>query len=112
MINDQFYELEQLINSAYGEEKVRLIDLDHQKALFTGCNGELTIQSIAEGFDIMLSQGSLMNELTEPMNELCGSAEYIQPESHSDQKVSLPYWSVSEFGRVQAAVLRYAQTAR
>ncbi len=45
------------------------------------------------------------------MNELCGSAEYIQPESHSDQKVSLPYWSVNEFERVQAAVLRYAQTA-
>ena len=110
MVMDQFYELEGLINAAYGEEKVKLHHLDNNMTSFSGCNGVLTIKLIKEGFDISLSDDSLMDELKGALNQLLGFPERCEDKFLSDETSALPYWSVSEFDRVQAAVLRYAQT--
>jgi hypothetical protein len=72
-----------------------------------GNNGSLWIEPYPDWYDISLSGQSLTKQMTGYMEKLCGN-KYGNKQSKPEPSHQ-PYWRVTEFKFVEAAVNQYAR---
>lgn len=110
-INATKRQLTSLVKRINSENPSLSLDVHQQKVskknmCVRGNNGSLWIEPYPDWYDIGLSGQSLTKQMTGYMEELCGNKagnKQSKPEpSHH------PYWRVTDFKFVEAAVYKYA----
>ncbi|MGY6214589.1 hypothetical protein ACW73L_05435 [Methylolobus aquaticus] len=80
---------------------------------FSGANGRIWIQPVNGGYDISISGKGLTSEVTPALVTLCGrKCDGYKQTNKKLGKAEQPYWRVTDFGVVKAAVELYAKTKK
>lgn len=77
---------------------------------FSGGNGRIWMQPVANHYDLSLSGKALIAEMSSDMNLICGRACIGYKQTNKKlAKQDQPYWRVQDFKLVRAAVDRYSK---